>query len=366
MRGAEVFAAHLASHIVSSGHEAILVCLYNGSAALPFKGKCYHLTGTPGKRFYDYPAWKKLASIIKQEQPDIIQANAGDTLKYAVFSKILFGWKDPVIFRNASTISLYIHSRVAKWWNNFQFNFVKKIISVSERSATDFANLFPDQQNKIMVIPGGVETDDFRPPMNRKKSGSSSATIPLLHIGGFTFEKNHAGLIRIFEIMLTSNSNFRLHLVGDGPLKKDIEQLVEKKQLTGHIRFHSTRKSAQRFIKNATALLLPSLIEGLPAVILESFYCRTPVIAYDVGGISEVVKNEKTGYLIESGDEKAFANAAIKCIAERSEEILNNAYHLVSTNYDNRKLAATFLTAYQTLLFKNNMAAKVSLIETMP
>ncbi len=366
MRGAEVFAAQLASHIISCGHEAILVYLFNGRASLPFSGKCYHLDGSPGKRFYDYTAWKKLASIIKYEQPDIIQANAGDTLKYAVFSKIFFGWKEQIIFRNASTISLYIHSRIAKWWNKFQFSFVRKIISVSERSATDFSNLFPDQQHKIVVIPGGVEINGFYPTVPVKKSESSSRKITLLHIGGFTFEKNHAGLLRIFEIIFEKNPNVRLHLLGDGPLKKDIEQLVELKQLRNYIKFHATRESAERFIKNANALLLPSIIEGLPAVILESFYYKTPVIAYDVGGISEILKKNITGFLIPSGDEKSFADAVINCIRERPQQIINNAYRLVCTTHDNNKITTAFLTTYQSLLFKNNTAAAVSLSETMP
>jgi glycosyltransferase involved in cell wall biosynthesis len=46
-------------------------------------------------------------------------------------------------------------------------------------------------------------------------------------------------------------------------------------------------------------LLLPSKIEGLPAVIPEAFYCKTPVVAYNVGGIAELIKNNVTGWLVE-------------------------------------------------------------------
>jgi hypothetical protein len=121
LRGAEIFASQLASHLQSDGHSVVMVCLFSGEAQLPFSGKIIHLNSKAKMRFCDLKAWKKLAQIINEERPDIIQANAGDTLKYTVFSKLLFRWKQPIVFRNASMISLYIHSRLIKWWNSFFF-----------------------------------------------------------------------------------------------------------------------------------------------------------------------------------------------------------------------------------------------------
>jgi len=103
-----MFASQLATHMNQQGHEAILVFVFPGTAALPFNGKMLHLDGNAKNRLWDVKAWKKLARIIQEEKPDIIQANAGDTLKYAAFSKMLYRWKQPIVFRNASTISLYI------------------------------------------------------------------------------------------------------------------------------------------------------------------------------------------------------------------------------------------------------------------
>ncbi|HUP11733.1 MAG TPA: glycosyltransferase, partial [Niastella sp.] len=109
-----MFASQLSTHINEKGHKAIIVFVFPGSAPLPFSGETRHLNGSPKKRMWDVQAWRKLAQIIKAEKPDVIQANAGDTLKYAVLSKLYFKWKQPIVFRNASTISLYIKSAPAK------------------------------------------------------------------------------------------------------------------------------------------------------------------------------------------------------------------------------------------------------------
>ncbi len=108
LRGAEMFASQLATNCTEKGVESFMTFLYKGSSQLPFDGTKYYLDRPQGKKFFDWKGWKELANIIKLEKPHIVQANAGDTLKYAIFSKLFFGWKQPVVFRNASTISLYI------------------------------------------------------------------------------------------------------------------------------------------------------------------------------------------------------------------------------------------------------------------
>jgi glycosyltransferase involved in cell wall biosynthesis len=106
-----------------------------------------------------------------------------------------------------------------------------------------------------------------------------------------------------------------------------------------------------QFMKNADVLLLPSIIEGLPGVILEAFYCKTPVVAYDVGGISEVVINGKTGYLVPNGNEKAFVENVLKAIEKTSQnqQLVQNAWQLVMNEYLNTRIADKFLEVYKSL-----------------
>jgi glycosyltransferase involved in cell wall biosynthesis len=351
LRGAEIFTSQLSAHIKRSGHDAAMAFLFPGSNELPFKDSIFHLNGKMSRRFSDIKAWRKLAHIIKDEKPDIIQANAGDTLKYAVFSKLLFRWKQPIVFRNASTISLYIKSGLGKKWNGFFFKYADKIISVSEASAIDFANLYPQYKHRIATIPIGIDTDSDN-KVDKKLDKLGYTAPSLIHVGGFTHEKNHRGLLSIFSEVLKRLPDAQLHLIGDGPLRSQTEQLCRDKGISTSVHFHGFQKNAMQYIKEADILLLPSLIEGLPGVILEAFFCKTPVVAYNVGGIKEVVINNETGYLIKKGDEKGFTNAILATLEspEKHKIYIEKAYELVTSKYLNTQVAQDFLNLYAAVI----------------
>ena len=352
MRGAEIFAAQLAAHTHRNGHNVILVAVFPGDIQLPFDGKTLNLDGKPGRRFWNLRAWRRLARIIREERPDVIQANAGDTLKYAVFSKLIFRWKQPIIFRNASTISLYIKTWPARVWNSFLFRHTDKIISVSKTSAADFVALFPDCREKIVVVPIGIEETPVKEKKDHVMYNGSGRSPVLVHVGGFTYEKNHIRLIAIFQELLTIYPAARLHLVGDGPLKKDIEAIVQQKKIHTSIRFYGRQQEAIPIIAQADVLLLPSIIEGLPGVILEAFYCKIPVVAYDVGGIKEILVNNDTGHLVKKGDESAFVKAIREVIEDKEQKLflVQNAYQLVMAGYLNKWIARRFISVYESVI----------------
>ena len=352
LRGAEVFAAQLASHIEQKGHHAHIVYIFPGEADLPFTGKTSNLQGNRKSRLFDIKAWKRLARIIEEEKPDIVQANAGDTLKYAVFSKLFFRWKQPIIFRNASTISLYIKSGIAKAWNGFLFRYADQIVSVSNTSAADFITLFPECTKRTITIPIGIQESTYTNGALNGLGNSDKRTGPLLiHVGGFSFEKNHTGLLSIFEQVLQLIPSATLQLVGDGPLKKQTEELANQKGLGDKVKFLGMRKDAMELMKNADVLLLPSIIEGLPGVILEAFYTKTPVVAYNVGGIKEILINNKTGRLIEKGDETSFTLAIVQSLEkdQHNEKMIADAYELTNAEYLNSGIADRFLNVYRSV-----------------
>jgi L-malate glycosyltransferase len=355
LRGAEVFASQLSSHINQSGNTAIIVSIFNGKANLPFRGSINTLNGNPGRRMFDFAAWKKLAQIIREEMPDIIQANAGDTLKYAVFSKLFYRWRQPIVFRNASTISLYIKTLPQRVWNNFQFRFTERIISVSNASANDFSRLFPAHKHKVVTIPIGIEHTVSSKGSNGMINGhlkSDGKQLKIVHVGGFSFEKNHSGLVEIFELVLQKVPSATLRLVGDGPLKKQTEQLARSKGLDKNIVFCGFQADPMQYIRNADVLVLPSIIEGLPGVILEAFYCKIPVVAYDVGGVREIVRNDDTGRLVKKGDQKEFADKIIEASfhTPQNDALVENAHKLVLSKYLNTQVAKEFMTVYQSIV----------------
>ena len=344
-RGAETFACQLSNHLLNLGHEIKMVALYNGMAKLPFEHEIIILDKNSSGTILNYKGWKKLATIIKDFNPDLIQANSGDTLKYSVFSKQMFGWKAPLIFRNASEVGRYLKSPIQKSLNRFLYKNVDWVISVSQASKNDLISLFPFLKDRVDVVGVGLESFGKQISKILKPIGEKH----IIHVGGFSFEKNHVGLLDIFETLLEENKNFHLHLIGDGPLKKEIEGFVAEKNLTNKITFYGFVNDPLTYIQAADVLVLPSKIEGLPGVILEAMVCKTPVVAYNVGGISEVL-NPKTGNLISLGDNRSFANAVLEVLNKSNKNQIDTAYSLVTNEFMNSQLALKFVNSYEKLV----------------
>ncbi len=341
-RGAEIFAAQLSEKLQGLGHQVVLITIFEGRCDLPYSGEIINLNRPINKRLYDYKGWKQLANLVSKYNPDIIQCNAGDTLKWAIFSKLLFNWKSIVIARNASVVSRYVNSIIAKKLNQFLYSKADYIISVSDNSKNDLIQLYPYTYNKIEVIPIGIENQnicniDFKTVNDNFKN--------IVHVGGFTFEKNHFGLLNIWKKFSKNNTNVSLHLIGDGPLQKTIIEEVHKSKLD-NVEFYGWVNNPLDYISKADMLILPSKIEGLPAVILEAMFVKTPVVAYNVGGISEVLQHKITGFLINDFDENNFVSSMSEIIECNVDNIKKTAHDLVIDNYLNSKIAIRFQNSY--------------------
>lgn len=344
-RGAETFTCQLSHHLVQLGHEVKIVAIYEGYAQLPYSPNIETLNGSTRKRIVDIPAWRKLAELISSFEPDIIQANSGDTLKYAVFSKLFYKWRTPIVSRNASEVGRYINTFFQKKLNSFLYKNIDLVISVSLVSKLDIVNLFPFLSPKTEVIPVGLENNQSLEsleliPQNKKH---------IVHVGGFSFEKNHFGLLNIFEMVLKKESQVHLHLIGDGPLKMQFIKEVQNRGLGRTITFYGFVSQPLPYIKSANVLVLPSIIEGLPGVLLEAMYCKTPVIAYNVGGIGEVI-NSKTGIIVEKGKELLFAQGIIKILTDPDQDQIAYAHKMVNSNFMNDQLALSFVNSYQKII----------------
>jgi glycosyltransferase involved in cell wall biosynthesis len=347
LRGAEIFASQLSNHLNAEGHEVHMVSMFRGNAILPFKGNLINLDRAAGKRMMDIQGWRLFAIHIRNINPDVVQANAGDTLKFAVFSKLFFGWKAPIVFRNANKVSDFIDSLPKLIFNKFLVNRVSHVISVSELCRQDFINTYSFDAKKTTTVPVGIEIEALEdsPPADLRHFFTRGNT--LVNVASFVPEKNHAGLLRIIKRLLENDTDLTLLLVGDGKLKASIQQQVLEMKLSKHVFLTGYRKDVLSIVKNAKALILPSLIEGLPAVILEAMYCRTPVVSYDVGGVPEVIKSHGTGWLVKKGNEEGFAAAVREALTSAyMDTIKQNAHDLVVSEYNNRTISRRFLDVY--------------------
>lgn len=347
LRGAEIFACQLSNHLVEQGHEVLVVAIFKGGSQLPFKGEVLGLERPLSKRFIDIEGWRNLNKIIKEFKPDIIQANASDTLKFAVSSKLIFSWTPPIIFRNASKMGDFINSKLKLRLNKFYLSKVSYVISVSKECEKDFIETFNYPTDKIRTIEIGVEEQKIGSIPKDLESIYKKGPV-LSHIGGFVPEKNHDGLINIFKKILEKFPDSQLLLMGKGNLESKIKLKTEAFKIQDNVYFLGYRNDILEILHHSNAFILPSFIEGLPGVILEAMYCETPVVAFNVGGISEVVVQGKTGWLVKKNDELNFQNCIEEVLTDKSklQKRVTSAKEMVSEKFMNEQIAKRFSICY--------------------
>ena len=144
----------------------------------------------------------------------------------------------------------------------------------------------------------------------------------LLFIGRLCEEKGVPFLIEAVARLRNLSRPFELNIIGDGPMRRTIEELISKHQLQGFVHllgFQSSQRIAEELIRSR-ALILPSFAEGLPVVIMESLAVGRPVITTRIAGIPELV-DEQCGWLVPPGDSNSLSSAIQDCFQSSSEKL---------------------------------------------
>lgn len=352
-RGAEIFASQLSRHLRDQGHQVLIISLFRYKNSNQPAGDHIALQRSSLLRFFDPIGWWLLNRYIRKFKPDIIQANAGDTLKYAVFSRIVFRWKSTLIFRNANLMSSFATSFLKKTFNSWLLSKTDHIISVSPRCSDDLSHHFFIPTIKRSVVPIGIEEKQPDELHASLKSFIAEGSI-ITHIGSFVSEKNHIGLLRIFKLIVQKIPNAKLILVGEGHLRSSIREEVIRNNLDKCIHFTGAVENVYSILKASQVFLLPSRTEGMPAVLIEAMFCGCLVVAYRVGGIPDLVIHSQTGFLAEPENEEQMADLAIKILIPESQQkfevIRRNAIKLVKDQYLNSQIVSRFAEVYGRLI----------------
>lgn len=145
----------------------------------------------------------------------------------------------------------------------------------------------------------------------------------LVCIGRLSEQKGQQILIEAAAMLAARGVDFHLTLIGDGPMRGDIEKLIEHHQLAGKVELAGWMSGAQirDSLVRSRALVLPSFAEGLPVVIMEALAMGRPIIGTQVAGIPELVAPAQTGWLIPPGNVYQLANAMAEALAASPDQL---------------------------------------------
>lgn len=176
----------------------------------------------------------------------------------------------------------------------------------------------PEQWSKIHVIHCGVDQLFLNAPTQPIPDESR-----LVCVGRLCEQKGQLLLVQAAYQLVQAGWNFKIILVGDGELRKDIETLIKQYQLENTIEITgwASGETVQKQILASKAMILPSFAEGLPVVIMESLALGRPVLSTYVAGIPELVEPNICGWLVPASSVDALVSA-ISTVLETSNQQL--------------------------------------------
>ena len=146
----------------------------------------------------------------------------------------------------------------------------------------------------------------------RRELGVGPDELVLLQVARLDYLKDHATAVRTLARVAARAPQARLVLVGDGPERPGVEAQVRELNLGDKVRFLGLRKDVARLLPGADLFLLTSVSEGIPLTVIEAMAAGLPVVATDVGGMSEVVADGSTGLLAPARDDAALAERILR------------------------------------------------------
>jgi glycosyltransferase involved in cell wall biosynthesis len=174
-------------------------------------------------------------------------------------------------------------------------------------------------ERKIRVIFNGIETAQFMQTHDSRGARRSLGIpddAPLIGtVGRLTEIKRQDVLIRGFARLKQRCPAAHLVLVGDGPLRGDLEHLAATCDLRDSVHFAGYQSPTAPFIQAMTVFALTSRSEGMPQAAIEAAVSGVPVVASRVGGLPELIEDGQTGLLFQVGDDQALAAALEQLLA---------------------------------------------------
>ena len=173
--------------------------------------------------------------------------------------------------------------------------------------------------SRVIVIYNGFDQEEFSNVLKtdiRSEFDIGHDRFLIGVIGRFEQPKGHEVFFRSFSQVTKKNPRLHVICVGDGPLKSQLLNLVEKLDINMQVIFTGVRKDIFNFLSSIDMLVIPSYREGLPNVLVESLWSGCPIIASGVGDIPELIINEENGLLVEPGDVNDLSNSIERMVLD--------------------------------------------------
>jgi len=260
-----------------------------------------------------YNALKKILALrrlILKKKPEVVHSYSFYTNIAAFFSA--FGTKTISVGGVRSNLGtdrkyygMFLSKLCASWPRNQIFNNYAAA-SMMRNSRALFA------PKRIFVVQNRVDLQHFaRTPL------SSNGQVRIVGVGSLLHYKRWDRLLQAAAILKKRGFNFFVEIVGDGPMRQQLENRARALDVTDRVKFVGFVKDVSPFLSNSTFLAHTSDLEGCPNVVIEAMACGRAVVATDAGDIPFLVEDGKTGFVVRRGEDDEFVERLAMLISDR-------------------------------------------------
>ncbi len=255
----------------------------------------------------------KLYSFFRREKIGTIIINLSSDLKAAGIAAKLAGVKN-IIYRRGSAVP--IRNTIL---NRFLFrSVVTRVIANSEETSRTIllnnANLI--EKDRINVIYNGLDLKNYKLQEYEDLYSRQNGEIIIGNAGRLSEEKGQIYLLQMARILKDKGYKFKILIAGTGKLESRLIKTARHLKVTDEIVFLGFVDNIRRFNQNIDIFVLTSLYEGFGYVLVEAMAEKKPVVAFDIRSSAEIVKNNDSGFLVESMN--------VVSLTEKVEELMNN------------------------------------------
>lgn len=321
--GYERAAERLAVELVKVGH-SVTVLTERRDPRLP---RTQILNGVRVKRIWCVyrPGWHSITSFIsfmvylmfQGRQFDVLHAHQyGHHVAIAVAARRWLG--KPVVLKLTSTATQGIGAAVGgKGVKSRLFAKLHRTVTgliATSAAAVEEAVRFGIPRDRIRMIPNGIETELYAPcnPKDRamlKQRMGCQRPVTVLYTARLAPAKNPTGLLQAWSLLHRELSDCELVLVGDGPLRQELVELIDQLGLSDSVQLIGYQQDVVPWYQAADVFVLPSHHEGLSNSLLEALSCGLPVVSTRVSGSTDIFEEADVGELVDVGDIAGFAKA---------------------------------------------------------
>jgi glycosyltransferase involved in cell wall biosynthesis len=293
--------------------------------------------------------WIKILSYLRNDKPKKIMCFFYQTAILLIILRMFRMIKTTLIIRNVSTLSRKhamfkdaYHKHFLRLLAKCTYSKANHIIAQSEGMKSDLIKNYKVPKEKIKVI-----YNPFKSSIEDETITDIPPQVDVLCVGRLVKVKGYEDAIKAISILKTQGKIVTLRIIGNGPEKENLIQLAHTLNVFNQINFYGEVEDIKKFYMSTKLTLLTSRYEGFPNILVESIFCRTPIVAYDCESGPREIITEQNGILVpeknidllseaidialhKEWDKKAIFESAQKY---KSDEIINQYEKILMSNY---------------------------------